>query len=193
MHSFTTKRLLIRPLQAEDESLFCQLYTDEKVMLHTGGKLCQEDANKAFQRSLRANEGAKTSGKKSVLTWAIICQKEKIIIGTQTLSFLVRPHNTDIIKQAEINGIKQAEIGIVLKSKAQGKGVAKEAIEVLLLYGFHLLALDQINAFYANKNVASRMLFVSLNFTSIPTSQFKSSDYGHQYIESNNYTAKLIA
>jgi RimJ/RimL family protein N-acetyltransferase len=186
MHSFTTERLLIRPLIAEDEAFFCQQLTNEKVMRYTGGTLALDEASKVFQRSLRANERAKNGGKKSVLTWAILCLNTETIIGTQTLSFLVLPHNAEIIQQAEVKGIKQAEIGIVLKSEIQGKGVGKEAIEALVQYGFNSLTLEQINAFYADKNIASRKLFTSLNFTLGATSQLKNVDYSHQHIENNN-------
>lgn len=186
MHSFTTERLLIRPLLAEDEKFFCQQLTNEKVMRYTGGRLDLDEASKVFQRSLRANERAKNGGKKSVLTWAILCIDTQGIIGTQTLSFLVLPHNAEIIQQAEIKGIKQTEIGIMLKSEIQGKGIGKEAIEALVQYGFHSLTLEQINAFYAANNIASRKLFTSLNFTLGSISQFKNSNYSHQFIEKNN-------
>jgi len=186
MHSFTTERLLIRPLIKEDETFFCQQLTNEKVMRYTGGTLALDEANKVFQRSLRANERAKNGGKKSVLTWAILCLNTETIIGTQTLSFLVLPHNAEIIQQAEIKDIKQAEIGIVLKTEIQGKGIGKEAIEALVKYGFHSLTLEKINAFYADKNIASRKLFTNSNFTLGATSPLKTSDYSHQYIENNN-------
>ena len=39
MHSFTTKRLLIRPLLAEDETFFCRQLSNEKVIRYTGGAL----------------------------------------------------------------------------------------------------------------------------------------------------------
>jgi len=176
VHSFITERLLIRPLLAKDQTFFCQQYTNEKVMDNTGGALSQIEAEKQFQRSLRANERAKNGEKKSVLTWAITCLNSGTIIGTQTLSFLILPHNSDVMKQTELDGIAQAEVGIVLSIESQGKGLGKEALAALVEYGFNSLSLDRINAYYVKSNLASARVFARLNFIYDSESKLKNTE-----------------
>ncbi len=192
MHSFTTERLLIRPLIAEDETFFCQQLTNEKVMRYTGGTLVLDEASKVFQRSLRANERAKNGGKKSVLTWAILCLNTETIIGTQTLSFLVLPHNAEIIQQAEINGIKQAEIGIMLSPKNNGKLFPEEAMGALMEYAFNQLEYSRISAFYDNRNLATKRFVNKLGFTAATKLDETSENTSYQYFDHQYWQKKLI-
>lgn len=185
IHSFTTKRLLIRPLLAEDRTFFCQQYTNEIVMEKTGGALNQIEAEQQFQRSHKANERANSGGKKSVLTWAIVSLSTGIIIGSQTFSFLTHSHNIEVMKQTELNGIVQAEIGIVLSIESQGKGLGKEALSALVEYGFNSLSLDRINAYYVKSNLASAHIFASLNFTCDSRSRVKDTE--HCYLPIKSY------
>lgn len=188
VHSFTTEHLLIRPLLAEDQTFFCQQYTNEKVMDNTGGALSQIDAEKQFQRSLKANERASSGGKKSVLTWAIVSLSTGIIIGSQTLSFLILPHNSDVMKQTELDGIIQAEVGIVLSIESQGKGLGKEALAALIEYGFNSLSLDRINAYYVKINLACARIFARFNFICNSSSPLKNTENTeHCYLQIENY------
>jgi RimJ/RimL family protein N-acetyltransferase len=198
MHSFTTERLLIRPLAEQDETFFCQQFTNEKVMRHTGGTLSPEEAYKVFHRSLRANERAIAGGKKSVLTWAILCLNTENIIGTQTLSFLVRPHNADIIKQAEISGIQQTEIGIMLSPQANGKLFPEEAIGALMEYAFSQLGFNRISAFYNNRNLATKRIVNKLGFSPTQVISVNSENdkevknTSYQYFDRSNWLQTLI-
>jgi len=188
VHSFTTDRLLIRPLLAEDETFFCQQYTNEIMMRNTGGALSLIEAKKQFLRSLKANERANSGGKKSVLTWAIVRLDTGIIIGSQTFSFLTLPHNIEVIKQTELNGRVQAEVGIVLSIESQGKGLGKEALTALVEYGFNSLSLDRINAFYVKSNLASARVFARLNFICDSESQLKNTENTeHCYLQIESY------
>ena len=188
VHSFTTDRLLIRPLLAEDETFFCQQYTNEIMMRNTGGALSLIEAKKQFLRSLKANERANRGGKKSVLTWAIVCLSTGKIIGSQTFSYLTLPHNIEVIKQTELNGRVQAEVGIVLSIESQGKGLGKEALTALVEYGFNSLLLDRINAFYVKSNLASARVFARLNFICDSASQLKNTENTeHSYLQIESY------
>ncbi len=183
MHIFTTDRLLIRPLLAEDETFFCRQYTNEKVMEFNCGALSEKFAGLQFQRSLRANKRASNGGKKSVLTWAIVCKKSKSIIGTQTLSALILPYNKEILAKAKDEAIKQAELGIVLSTKVQRKGIAKEALTALINYSFSVLSLNKINAFYACNNQSSEKLFTRLGFIYDPSFQPLNTNNRYIYLE----------
>ncbi len=192
MHSFTTERLLIRPLLADDETFFCRQFTNEKVMRYTGGTLSKEEASKVFHRSLRANERAKKGGKKSVLTWAIVCRKKEAIIGTQTLSYLIRPHNEEIMSAAELDDIKQAEIGIMLTPKANGKLFPEEAMGALMEYGFTQLKITRINAFYDSRNFATKRFVNKLGFNFSSKYQQEHSTASYQYFCQKQWQEKMI-
>lgn len=192
MHSFTTERLLIRPLLAEDETFFCQQHTNEKVMRHTGGVLDKKEANKAFQQLLKANQRATDGGKKSLLTWAIVCLNSEIIIGTQSLSFLIRPYNANIMQQAELDGISQAEIGIMLSPSANGKLFPEEAMAALMEYAFIQLKLERINAFYDSKNLATKRFVNKLGFTISNNIQSNSDQTSYQYFERHKWHQNLF-
>ena len=192
MHSFTTERLLIRPLITEDEDFFCQQYTNEKVMRHTGGAIRKEEASKAFQRALRANKQSKIGGKKSLLSWAIVCLNNETIIGTQTLSFLIRPYNAKVMNQAKVDGIKQAEIGIILSPKANGKLFPEEAMGALIEYGFTYIELDKINAFYSNINLATKRFVNKLGFVYNSALQDSNSQDSYQYVDKSLWQKKFI-
>lgn len=188
MHSFTTQRLIIRPLAEEDEHFFSQQYSNDKTMRHNGGALTSIEANKAFFRALTANQRAISTNKKSVLTWSIVCKSSNSIIGTQTFSFLIRPHNAKIMSQET----KQAEIGIVLCPKANGKLFPEEAMGALIEYGFTYLCFDKINAFYASKNLATKRFVNKLGFIYKRVLQDNNPDNCYQYTLKDLWQKKFI-
>ena len=192
MYSFTTERLLIRPLLAEDVIFFCQQYSNEKLMRHNGGAITYVEANKAFLRSLQANHRAINSDKKTMLTWAIICKISNTLIGTQTFSFLVRAHNAKIMRQLGDKETNQAEIGIVLSQKANGKLLPEEAMGALMEYGFTYLGLEKINAFYNSKNLATKRFVKKLGFIYNLELQDISTNNSYQYANKNQWQHKLI-
>jgi len=192
MHSFTTERLFIRPLAKEDEYFFSRQYSNTKVMRHNGGALTPIAANKAFFRSLKANHRAISGGKKSVITWAIICKSSNSIIGTQTFSFLIRPHHTKNMSQVAVNKTKQAEIGIVLCPKANGKSFPEEAMGALMEYGFTYLHFDKINAYYANKNLATKRFVKKLGFIYNRALQDDNAENSYQYADKCFWQQKFI-
>lgn len=194
MHSFTTERLLIRPLAEQDKAFYCQQFSNEKVMRHTGGVLSQEEANKAFQRSLRANQRAINGGDKTLLTWAIVCLKQERTIGTQSLSFLIRPHNKAIMQQAASEAAQQTEIGIMLSPKANGKLFPEEAMGALMEYAFSQLNINRINAFYHSKNLGTQRFVNKLGFSAFNelSEQNNAKDTHHQYFDAENWQQQLI-
>lgn len=192
VHSFTTQRLLIRPLAKEDEQFFSQQYSNDKTMRHNGGALTLIGANKAFFHALNANKRAISTNKKSVLTWTILCKSSNSIIGTQTFSFLIRPHNVKIMNQVAMNETKQAEIGIVLCPSANGKLFPEEAIGALMEYGFTYLCFDKINAFYASKNLATERFVNKLGFIYCQALQDDNPENCYQYSLKSLWQKKFI-
>jgi RimJ/RimL family protein N-acetyltransferase len=184
MLTFSTERLVIRPLLAEDELFFCQLYTDNKVMRHTGGAIKLEQAKASFQRCLLANQHVEHGKAKTVLTWAIVCGNNGNILGLQTLAFVTRPYNETIINTDKQAGVKQTEIGIMLAREANGKKIPEEALGALIKYAFTTLQLDRIHAFYNRKNFATKRFVDKLGFSAAKTvMQYNKQDISHQYLD----------
>jgi len=148
MHSFTTERLLIRPLAEQDKIIYLSLYCDALVMRNISEPLSIASAEKAFSNTLKAMKKFPCK----VLTWAIIDKLSGQTIGIQVLNFNDRTN------------AKSAEVGIILSTKVQNTGFGKEAISALLQYGFSTLVLDIVTVLYAKKNLASDKLFSRLNF-----------------------------
>lgn len=136
MHSFTTERLLIRPLAKQDKELYTSLYSDKKIMRNIGEPLSAEAAEKVFNSTIKAMKKAQPK----VMTWAIITLENNECIGLQALNW----------QSPEI-----AEIGIMLLRLSNGRLLPEEAIGSLIEYGFNHLALQQINACFAKKNIAT--------------------------------------
>jgi len=135
-HCFTTERLLIRPLAEQDKDLYISLYTDAKIMRNIGEPLSIEAAEKAFSKTLIAMEKEKPQ----VMTWAITTLESNECIGLQALNW----------QSPEV-----AEIGIMLLRNSNGRLLPEEAIGSIIEYGFNHLALQQINACFAKKNLAT--------------------------------------
>ena len=156
MRSFTTERLLIRPLAEQDKELYLSLYTDEKIMRHIGEPLSVEAAKNAFARTMKAMRKEKPK----TMTWAIVTLAGKKSIGIQALSWQ-RP--TFIHKQITPN-INQADIGIMLTSVSQGQRFPAESLNILIGYAFNKLDLDMITAYHSKKNLKSKRVFDKLGF-----------------------------
>jgi len=184
MHSFTTERLLIRPFIPDDEELYCQLFTDEKVMRHSGGVIKLEQAKKNFTNSLKAIE----KKKKSVLNWAIVEKESLQPIGIQAISW----QNPTQTPKPSIDNINQVEIGIMLLTKANGKQYPEEAMGALMEYAFNYQNIDRINAFYANKNLATKRFLKKLQFTLEPTLQPTTAENSYQYFDKPQWQQRLI-
>ena len=184
MHSFTTARLLIRPFIQEDEEPYCQLYADEKVMRNCGGVFTLAQAKKNFGNALKAIQRKK----KTVLNWAIIERTSNQFIGFQALSWQ-KPTQTP---KPSIDNINQIEIGIMLISKANGKQYPEEAMGALMEYAFNYQNVDRINAFYANKNLATKRFLKKLQFTFDPDLQDNSTENSYQYFDKSGWQQQLI-
>ncbi len=184
MHSFTTERLLIRPLITEDEAFYCYQYTDKKMMRVIGPPLSQEQANSAFHRALKANENTQNK----VRTWAIVDKSTNEIIGTQALSWLPTKQATKAIPPP----FEQVEVGIMLATKANGRLLPEEAVSALMEYAFKELKIDRINAFYANINKATQRILKKIGFTYDPDVQDKSTNNGYQYFDQQQWQLKFI-
>lgn len=119
MDSFETQRLLLRPLAAEDEALYCALYTDPGVMAHIGAPLSREAALRGFVEARRRN--ADPAGVE--LRWTVV---DRVSGGALGL-FAVLLDRTDR---------ENAEFGAMLLPAAHGRGLARELCDAVTRQAF---------------------------------------------------------
>jgi RimJ/RimL family protein N-acetyltransferase len=176
MQSFTTERLLIRPLAEQDKAMYISLYTDAKIMRNIGEPLTVEAAEKAFSRTIKAMRREKPR----VITWTIVTLDNNKSIGLQALNW----QSTDTADTAEI--------GIMLVTKANGQLYPEEAMGALMEYAFNYLSVAKINALYARKNLATKRFVKKLGFTYNATKQPENTDNSYQYFDASNWFKSLI-
>lgn len=88
----------------------------------------------------------------SFYDWAIVLADEEKMIGTCGFTRFHLVNNS-------------AEIGYVINPQYRGRGIAVEAAEAVLEYGFNTLGLNRIEARYMKGNTASRRVMEKLGMT----------------------------
>ena len=182
MHSFTTERLLVRPLAEQDKAMYLSLYTNAKTMRHIGEPLTEAAAIKAFNRTLKAMK----NDKPKVMTWAIVTLNDNQCVGLQALNW----------QKSQIDGKDQkeaiAEIGVMLLPSSHGKFIPKEATGSIIEYAFNYLPIIRINAIYRKKNIIVARIAKSLGFTFGTTTQQLEENQGIAYIDKQSWDNRYI-
>jgi RimJ/RimL family protein N-acetyltransferase len=132
--------------------MYVSLYSDPKTMRNIAKAFTLEEANNAFNKTLKAMQKEKPK----VMTWAIVTQENNDCIGLQALNW----------QAADL-----AEIGIMLLRKSNGRLLPEEAIGSLIEYGFNHIVLQQINACFAKKNLATARVSKKTGFIFDETQQ----------------------
>ncbi len=91
---------------------------------------------------IKANDG---------INWAVTLKTDDKLIGNIGLHRIVKEHH-------------RAEIGYMLAPAFWNKGIASEAIEAIINYGFTKLNLHSIEALLDANNVSSKKLLTKFNF-----------------------------
>lgn len=123
MSVLETPRLRLRLLHEDadgDAALHVQLYTDAAVMQHIATPLAADAAAQAFARACRHNRAARPGHR----TWRIDGADGEPL-GIAALQ-----------RQGDA-----AEIGVVLREAAWGRGLAREALGAVLAHGFDAMQL----------------------------------------------------
>ena len=66
--------------------------------------------------------------------------------------------------------VERASIGVIIAKDFRRRGFAKEALELIIKYGFNVLNLNQLHSSVSENNFASINLFTSSGFTLISSS-----------------------
>ncbi len=144
-----TERLLLRRWRASDREAFARMNQDPAVMeFFPGLQSPQVSAEmiEHFERSFE-NEGFGI--------WAVEISGELALAGFVGLNRV----------GAQLPFAPAVEVGWRLTPQAWGRGIAREAAEAALDYGFGACGLQEIVAFTATGNVRSRRLMQRLSMT----------------------------
>ena len=144
MRTFDTVRLHLRPLGENDESLYCRLYADPLVMRHIGASMSPDAARRSFRTALRQQ------GDKRHL-W-IITERSA---GVDRGMLGVTPEGD------------AAEVGVMLFTEGQGRGLAAELLSAIIPALFGDLAVERLWTRHANANRPARSLMSDLGFEPI--------------------------
>jgi len=146
--AFETERLRLRPLEAGDEALFVGLYSDPETMRYIGEPLSPERAVRSFRKAV-------TSWSDDPLERAFLTVLDKISR---------RPLGICAIVQFEAN-MSRAEVGIMLKSDASGRGYAREGLGALVRQAFGRLPVEEIWVQCSARNPVVERMVSSIGFT----------------------------
>lgn len=147
MHKFETERLSMRLLNEQDKDLYCFLYTDPRTMRQICQPLSQQQAENAFNKTLKSTSSDTTK----ILSWVIIDKELNQAIGIQGFSKEKKEEDT-------------YNIGIMLTRLANGKLIPEEALTGLIDYGFKTLKIDRIKTEFINTHKASARITKKLGF-----------------------------
>lgn len=112
---------LLREEADDDAALYAHLYTDPEVMRHIVAPLDAAAAAAAFGRACRHNAAARPGHR----TWRIDGRADGVALGIAALR----------------RAGDAAEVGVVLREAAWGRGLGREAIAAVLDHGFATLGL----------------------------------------------------
>jgi ribosomal-protein-alanine N-acetyltransferase len=142
-----TPRLLLRELREEDAGRIYELRSDEKVneFIDRPRAVSVEDGL-AFILLIKKNIVEKND-----FYWVLEQKEDKQMAGTICLWNFSEDR-------------KAAEIGFELLPSLQGKGLASEALEAVLRFGFEQLELKTVLAWFHRKNQASARLLTAKGF-----------------------------
>ena len=149
----------MRHLCAEDEALYCGLYTDAGTMRFIAEPWSMERAKRMFSKLI-----ALSDARNGPNYFAMLEKDTQRAIG---LCAIQRP-------DAEM---QRAEVGMMLNSDARGRGYATEAFAALMTEAFLALPIDTVWVQYHPANTAAERLFIGLGF--LPATDVAIGDVHH--------------
>jgi RimJ/RimL family protein N-acetyltransferase len=141
---FTGEKINLVPLEREDMPFVMKWINNEGISFYNGARfpISLHEQNTWYERT--QNDKSKKK--------LIICNKDGFKVGMISL------FNIDHRNQ-------NAEIGIYVDTAYQGKGYAKEAINILVRFGFNELNMHKLYATILDFNVNSVKLFEAAGFS----------------------------
>jgi RimJ/RimL family protein N-acetyltransferase len=143
-----TKRLIIRPFTLDDIEPSYQLNLDAEVSryTHDGGVVSYEEIERRIREDVMGDYARNGYGR-----FAVDLKASGAFIGFAGLKYLSDMNETDL--------------GYRFKRSAWGQGIATEAGQACLNYGFFTLQLESIIAMTLQENKGSIRVLEKLNFS----------------------------
>ncbi|RUL47433.1 MULTISPECIES: GNAT family N-acetyltransferase [Lysinibacillus] len=142
-----TKRLVLRQVTQEDAASVFSYLSDEDVMKYYGLEPFTSINNAlneiSWYESIRDN--------KTGMRWGITLKEQGIVVGSCGFHNKVAQHF-------------RTEIGFELSKEQWGKGIASEAVEAIIRYGYEQMNFQRIEALIEPPNQASQKLVEKLGF-----------------------------
>ena len=145
--NLTTRRLLLRPLRADDAPGMYAIYSDPETMRFWSSEAIQslEEAAGKVGEDLRLQLDG------SAAFWAVVLPKTGRVIGKFSF-FYISPEN------------RRAEIGYVLNRQFWGKGYGTEILDAMIEMAFNTYQLHRLEADIDPDNAASLALLKKFGF-----------------------------
>ena len=142
-----TKRLVLRKVTKEDAESILDYLSDEVVMKYYGLEPFKSINNAldeiSWYQSIHNN--------KTGIRWGITLKDQGIVIGSCGFHNYVSQHF-------------RTEIGFELSKEQWGKGIASEAVEAIINYGYKHMNFQRIEALIEPPNLSSQKLVEKLGF-----------------------------
>lgn len=149
MQTFETARLLMRPLQLEDEAFYCACYTDPVLMQHIGEPLSREAALRSFVATL------KIAIQIPIIRYTWVMQEKKSGACVGLLALIA-----DKTEPKSVN----AELGNIMLTEFQNQGFTVEALGQLVDFVFSTTPLTGVFADHRIQNSAANRVMKKLGF-----------------------------
>jgi [ribosomal protein S5]-alanine N-acetyltransferase len=134
-------------LEAGDEELFCELFTDKETMQFVGATLSTKDAARSFGLALRAQ----TRRPVNQVFLRAVDERSGQKVGLCSIQDIDRDE-------------RRAELGVILKPARHAQGLGKEALGALVSYAFSLFPIDEAWVQYDAQHLAAERLVISTGF-----------------------------
>jgi ribosomal-protein-alanine N-acetyltransferase len=142
-----TERLLLRRIEKKDSEDFLSIRSDKEVMRYIPRPIpkCIDDIYPLIEMI----DEFLIKGER--INWGIEIKSSKLFVGVIGFVNLKEDHF-------------RAELGYVLASKYQRKGIMTEALKAVVSYGFKNMNLHSIEAIVDSENLASNSLLINFGF-----------------------------
>lgn len=114
-------------MSREDESLFCDLYSDAETMRFIGPPLARERAARAFHSLLRSMRDSEADQ----VFFTISDTRSRDTLGICSLQHIDRQG-------------RRSEAGIIIGSNYRSRGCAREGLSGLIRFAFDTLPIDEV-------------------------------------------------
>jgi len=163
---FESKRLIFRPFEEKDLNDFYEYSSVPGI---------QETAGRRSHDSIDVSKHALSKLMERKNTFAIVLKENGKVIGT--LCF----HGSWSSSNESYKHLKAKELGCVISTEYQGRGMATEVAFAAIDYGFNTIGLDAVAIAHISENAASKKIAEKCGFKYIETGVYHSKELGKTF------------